>query len=96
MQHFCIILQNKQEVYQIMDFSGDWLDSFNPDVVQYMHEPGPKIREPVTTVLCTFGSYSPLELRYKEFIKNRWYPVYMPLYTLPELLAIAEYIRENE
>ena len=67
---------------------------FNPSKVQYLYEPGRLVREPHETEVPTFGSFSPKEARYKEFVKNsRAKMLFMPLYTLSELLAIGKYIR---
>jgi len=68
---------------------------FHPKKVQYLFEPLFSKIEPRPTYLPTFGSFSPDPIRYKEFTKNGGANCYMPVYTLPELLAIGRYIRSK-
>ena len=77
---------------------GTLLDCFDPETSLYLMEPGITVAEPFIEGLLipTLATVSPNPARYKEFCKNGGIAMYMPVFTLPELLAIGKYLLENE
>ena len=74
------------------------LDCFDPETSLYLMEPGKAVVEPHFEGLRipTLATVSPNPARYKEFCKNGGAALYMPVFTLPELLAIGKYLLENK
>ena len=77
---------------------GTLLDCFDPETSLYLMEPGKTMEEPFIESLRipTLATVSPNPARYKEFCKNGGVAMYMPVFTLLELLAIGKYLLENE
>jgi hypothetical protein len=57
-------------------------------------EPGKSVTEPHFEELRipTLTTVSPQLARYKEFCKNGGVKLYMPVFTLPELLSVGKYL----
>ena len=74
------------------------LGCFDPETSLYLMEPGISVAEPFIEGLLipTLATVSPNPARYKEFCKNGGIAMYMPVFTLAELLAIGKYLLENE
>ena len=74
------------------------LRCFDPETSLYLMEPEVSMAEPFIGGLFipTLATVSPNPARYKEFCKNGGIAMYMPVFTLPELLAIGKYLLENE
>ena len=78
---------------------GTLLDCFDPETSLYLMEPGVSVEEPHFggfLRIPTLATVSPNPARYKEFCKNGGIAMYMPVFTLRELLAIGKYLLENE
>lgn len=69
-------------------------DCFDHKTTLYLMEPETSVKEPHIASLSvpTLVTASPLLARYKEFIKNGGDKFFMPAFTLPELLAIGEFL----
>ena len=70
---------------------------FDPKKSLYLYEPGKSSEEPhfeelSLPIMC---SVSPGIRRYKEFEKNEALKFFMPPWTLPELLAVGEFVRKR-
>jgi hypothetical protein len=67
---------------------------FDPETSLYLMEPGETVTEPFFAGLNipTLATVSPMLARYKEFCKNGGLRLYMPVFTLPELLAIGQHL----
>ena len=77
---------------QVINYEGisrSLLSCFDPEKSLYLYEPGESRKEPYFSGLQipTMCSVSPDRERYKEFEKNRAVKLYMPPWTLPELLV---------
>lgn len=59
----------------------------------YLMEPGASNNEPYRLNIPTLITVSPNTSRYKEFLKHRAIPFYMPSYSEQELLTIGRYLR---
>ena len=73
------------------------LKCFDPEKTIYMYEPGISYSEPfiIRHIIPTLVTASPDTRRYKEFLKNGGSRIYMPIYTLDELLTIGKHMRES-
>jgi hypothetical protein len=67
---------------------------FDPKTTLYLMEPEISITEPHIESMSvpTLITASPLLARYKEFCKNGGDKLFMPVFTLPELLAIGQFL----
>ena len=70
------------------------ISCFDPEKSLYLYEPGESRKGPYFSGLeiPTMCSVSPDKERYKEFEKNRAVKLYVPPWTLPELLAVGEFV----
>ena len=71
------------------------LKCFDPEKTIYMY--GISYSEPfiIRHIIPTLVIDSPDTRRYKEFLKNGGSRIYMPIYTLDELLTIGKHMRES-
>ena len=69
-------------------------DCFDPKTTLYLMEPETSVKEPhiASMSVPTLVTASPLLARYKEFCKNGGVKLFMPVFTLPELLAIGQFL----
>ena len=85
---------------KVMKYEGisrSLLQCFDPKKSLYLYEPGKSFEEPYfeelsLPIMC---SVSPDIRRYKEFEKNGALKFFMPPWTLPELLAVGEFVRKR-
>lgn len=85
-----------QVAERIKGLDYDLLNCFDPEKTVYMYEPMSSCTEPISchnipTLVTTY----PDTRGNKQFCKNGASPVYMPTYTLEELLTIGRHMREN-
>jgi len=102
-----IIIRQVRTQFQIWDLqkgtvfghlaSPDLLGCFDPTQCLYLFEPEGTLETPFFggLLIPTVCTVSPDVRRYKEFRKNGGVEVYMPIWTLPELQAVRDFLAER-